>query len=791
MASEFAHESKSYEILKDNQINYGLTDKEVRARVKEGKVNIIPKTPSRTMWQIIRANLFTSFNALNAVLAIIVIAAGSPKNALFAGVIISNTMIGVIQEVRAKAIIENLSLLNITNVKVMRNGVEKEISMEDLVIDDIIILNPGAKIAADAEIISGNEIEVDESLLTGESDPVLKKPSSKILSGSFVVAGDGYAKVTKVGADTYSAKLAEEARRYKLINSELQTAVNKIFKVIIWLVVPIGVLLVATQLFFADRSWQDAVIAASSGIIGMVPEGFVLLTSATFIVAVIRLSKWDTLVQELPATEVLARVDVLCLDKTGTITEGRLKVVDIMPLENNNINDIEEILAGIVHSSPSINPTQKAILEKYKTKPELKIKNKIPFSSEKKWSGVEFEEKGPWVLGAPEMILKNQYDEIRSIVEEEAVKGRRVLLLAKVSENEFKNKTLNSAKKAALILIEDIIREEATESFQYFEKQSVDLKIISGDNPVTVSAVAKRAGIKNSDRYIDARNLPEDSEKLAKTIEENTIFGRVTPHQKKEIVKSLQSKGHIVAMTGDGVNDVLALKEADCGIAMANGSDATKAVAQLVLLNSDFSALPKVVMEGRKLINNLEGVSELFLSKTVYSAILSLIFGLIMLPFPFMPIQLSLIGSVAIGIPSFFLALAPNKDRVNRGFLKRVLQGAIPNGIVGGFSTLAIFLLGYFNNLSIEQCRTLAIMVLGGISLIILLKISKPLSAFKAFLVMAMAMLFSASFIIPVAKDFFMFYDSDKIYVFISISLIILSLPFNYIVTNITQKIIK
>lgn len=791
MRSEFIYENKPYKASKSNDVNYGLTDKEVKDRVKKGKVNIIPKTPSRTIWQIIRANLFTSFNALNAVLAIIVIVAGSPKNALFAGVIISNTMIGVVQEVRAKAIIEKLSLLNMTNVKVMRDGVEKEISMEDLVIDDIMVLNPGAKIVADAEISHGSEIEVDESLLTGESDPVLKKSSSKILSGSFVVAGNGYAKVTSVGADTYSAKLAEEAKRYKLINSELQIAVNKIFKVIIWLVIPIGVLLVATQLFFADRSWQDAVIGASSGIIGMVPEGFVLLTSATFIVAVIRLSKWDTLVQELPATEVLARVDVLCLDKTGTITEGRLKVVDIMTLENNNVNDIEEILAGIVHGSPSINPTQQAILEKYKDKPELKIKNKIPFSSEKKWSGVEFEEKGAWVLGAPEMILNDEYEEIKSMVEGEAIKGRRVLLLAKTSEDEFKNQTLNNVEKTALILIEDIIREEATKSFQYFEEEGVELKIISGDNPVTVSAVAKKAGIKSADKYVDARTLPEDSEQLAEIIENNTIFGRVTPHQKKAIVKSLQSKGHIVAMTGDGVNDVLALKEADCGIAMANGSDATKAVAQLVLLNSDFSALPKVVVEGRRLINNLERVSELFLSKTVCSIILSLVFGLISLPFPFVPIQLSLVGSVAIGIPAFFLALAPNKERVNRGFLKRVLQAAIPNGIVIGLSTLAIFLLGYFNNLTIEQCRTLSILVLGGISLIVLLKVAKPLNAFKALLVMVMAILFSGAFIIPQARELFMFYNTDKIYVFISILLIILSLPFIHMITNITKKIFK
>ncbi|NFD31430.1 cation-translocating P-type ATPase [Clostridium botulinum] len=733
----------------------GLSKAEVLHRIKDGKVNILPKAPSRTIGQIVRANLFTSYNALNAILAIIVFMAGSPKNAVFAGVIITNTIIGMFQEIRAKGILERLSVLNEKTVDVIREGEINNINVEEIVLDDIIVLKAGDQILVDCELLSHNEIEVDESLITGEPDSILKIENDKLLSGSFVSAGNAYAKVIHVGENTYAAKLAEEAKKFKLINSELQISINKIFRIIMWLAIPIGSLLIFTQLFHVKKSLQDAVLGSVSGIVGMVPEGLVLLTSATFVVAVIRLSKWDTLIQELPATEVLARVDVLCLDKTGTITKGDLKVTEVQCLNNEDIKHIDKIIGAIVHSFKNGNATEKALLERYESNPNLKIKNKIPFSSKRKWSAVEFEEEGAFILGAPEMILKDEYKHIKNKIEKAAKEGKRVLLLAKYEGENFNENLKGSVKEIALIFIEDIIRENAEEIIDYFNKEQVNLKIISGDNPITVSSIAKKVGIKNAENYIDARELPEDEEELKRVIDKISVFGRVSPHQKKSIVKALKSNGHTVAMTGDGVNDVLALKESDCGIAMASGSEATKAVAQLVLLNSDFAAIPQVVLEGRRLINNLEKVSELFLSKTAYFIILSIMFALLVKPFPIIPIQLTLIGSLSIGIPSFFLAISPNEDVIKNDFLKRVLEVSIPNGILIGISTALMFLLGYHTGLSLEQCRTLSLVTFGSLSLFILLKVSTPLNFYRVSIVVSMTILFVLAFLIPFTRRIF------------------------------------
>ncbi|ACA44913.1 cation-translocating P-type ATPase [Clostridium botulinum] len=746
-------------MTKINEVNKniikGLSKAEVLNRIKDGKVNILPKAPSRTIGQIVRANLFTSYNALNAILAIIVFMAGSPKNAVFAGVIITNTIIGMFQEIRAKGILERLSVLNEKTVDVIREGEINNINVEEIVLDDIIVLKAGDQILVDCELLSHNEIEVDESLITGEPDSILKIENDKLLSGSFVSAGNAYAKVINVGENTYAAKLAEEAKKFKLINSELQISINKIFRIIMWLAIPIGSLLIFTQLFHVKKSWQDAVLGSVSGIVGMVPEGLVLLTSATFVVAVIRLSKWDTLIQELPAAEVLARVDVLCLDKTGTITKGDLKVTEVQCLNNEDIKHIDKIIGAIVHSFKNGNATEKALLERYESNPNLKIKNKIPFSSKRKWSAVEFEEEGAFILGAPEMILKDEYKHIKNKIEKAAKEGKRVLLLAKYEGENFNENLKGSVKEIALIFIEDIIRENAEEIIDYFNKEQVNLKIISGDNPITVSSIAKKVGIKNAENYIDARELPEDEEELKRVVDKISVFGRVSPHQKKSIVKALKSNGHTVAMTGDGVNDVLALKESDCGIAMASGSEATKAVAQLVLLNSDFAAIPQVVLEGRRLINNLEKVSELFLSKTAYFIILSIMFALLVKPFPIIPIQLTLIGSLSIGIPSFFLAISPNEGVIKNDFLKRVLEVSIPNGILIGISTALMFLLGYHTGLSLEQCRTLSLVTFGSLSLFILLKVSTPLNFYRVSIVVSMTILFVLAFLIPFTRRIF------------------------------------
>ncbi|SFD06305.1 cation-translocating P-type ATPase [Clostridium uliginosum] len=744
---------------KDDKINQnilGLNEQEVKERIKAGQVNYVPKVPSRTLWQIIRANLFTSFNAINIILAVVVILAGSPKNSIFAGVILVNTLIGIVQELRAKQTLEKLSVVSDAYAKVIRDGEIKKIPLENIVLDDVLYLEAGSQILADGYVLSENELEIDESMLTGESDSIVKNDNDRLLSGSFVVAGEGYGIVTNVGKETYSSKLAEEAKKFKLINSELQNAINKIFRVIIWLIVPLSILLTVTQLMVKNITWQEAAIGTVAGIIGMVPEGLVLLTSATFIVTIIKLSKYDTLVQELCSTEVLARVDVICLDKTGTLTEGNLKLVDIKNIGDRDSKEIDDIISSLVHNLPSKNATQKAILERYKNDySDFKCLNKIAFSSKRKWGGITFNKVGTWVLGAPEIILGTSYNKIKEEVDKEAKKGRRVLLLAKVKNNELNDNLSGEIESVALILIEDIIREAAPKVLKYFNDQDVEVKIISGDNPLTVSTVANRAGVKGWENAIDARTLPDNDKEFIDIIQNNTVFGRVTPHQKRRIVKALQSIGHTVAMTGDGVNDVLALKESDCGIAMANGSDATKAVAQLVLLKSDFSALPKVVEEGRKQINNLERVAELFLSKTVYSIILAFTFSMLLLPFPILPIQMSLVGSCAIGIPAFFLALLPSEGGVKKGFLRRILTVSIPNGIFLAIFTTLTFILSVKAGHSIHYSRTLALLNFGGVSMIILLRVSRPLTKFKLGLGISMFCIVTLAFITPIGRYIF------------------------------------
>ncbi|MBP1890596.1 cation-transporting ATPase E [Clostridium moniliforme] len=755
----------------------GLTEEQVKERVLLGEVNKIPKAPSKTFLQILRSNFFTMFNALNLVLAVAVIIAGSPKNAIFAGVIIVNSLIGVIQEVKAKNIIEKLSVISEANCNVVRNRVLKKIGIEEIVKDDIIYIKSGDQILADGVLSEGNEIEIDESMLTGEADPIHKKNNDSLLSGSFVVAGEGYMRVTKVGANTYSSRLADEARKFKITNSELQNSLNKILKVLLILIVPIGIILATTQLKFIKASWQDAVIGTVSGIIGMVPEGLVLLTSATFIVAIIKLSKYDTLVQELSATEVLARVDVLCLDKTGTITEGALKLIDVVNLSSYENSEIDAVLASIAHNLPSKNPTQQAVLDRYKEDSNLEIIEKVPFSSKRKWGGIVTKDKGTWIFGAPEIVMGNKYLEIKCKVEEEARKGRRVLILAKSKLNSLRGEKLKEIEKVALVLIEDIIRKDAPKTLKFFKDEGVSVKVISGDNPVTVSAVAKRAGVLGAENYIDARELPEEMEELRKEVEKYSVFGRVTPHQKKALVIALQENDHTVAMTGDGVNDVLALKEADCGIAMANGSDAAKAVSQLVLMKSNFSALPKVVAEGRQQINNLERVAQLFLTKTTYSIILAVVFSILLLPFPIQPIQLSLIGSCAIGIPALFLAMLPNSERVKKGFLGRILTASIPNGVLIAIFVSATFVISNNYGTSLETSRTLSVLMLAGVSMVILFKVALPITPFKIGLVILMMLIVSLGFITPIGRLIFTLTKLSPMQWLLSAGAIALSVP--------------
>ena len=672
------------------------------------------------------------------------------------GVIVCNTLIGVVQELRAKETLEKLSVVSMVKAKVVREGKTKEIPASEIVLDDIIYLENGIQIMVDAEVVNSNGLEIDESMITGESDSISKKSKDNLYSGSFVVAGEGYAKVKKVGKQTYSSVLAEEAKKFKIINSELRNAINKIFKVLIWIIIPVSILLTVAQLKATGNDWRSAVIGTVSGIIGMIPEGLMLLTSATFIVSVVKLAKHDTLVQELCATEVLARVDVLCLDKTGTITQGNLKLSDIRNIGSRSDKEIEEILSILIHNLPSNNPTQKAILDKYPSyNNKVKCLKKVVFSSKRKWGGAKLEGLGTWVLGAPEIILKEKYNLIKGAVEEEAKKGKRVLLLANVCNDVLEDELTGKIESAALILIEDIIRKEAPEVLEYFKKQGVEVKIISGDSPVTVAEVARRAGVNDWENYIDARELPDDNDKFREVVRKTKVFGRVTPHEKKRIVKALQEDGHTVAMTGDGVNDVLALKTSDCGIAMANGSDATKAVAQLVLMKSDFSALPKVVEEGRKQIQNLERVSELFLTKTVFSIFVSVISSILLIPFPIEPIQLSLVGSCAIGIPAFFLALLPSTGRVEKGFLERVLTVSIPNGLILSIFTTSTFVISRYIGSDITYSRTASLLLFAGISMMILIRVAKPLTKFKIGLCATMFFIMALAFLTPIGRFIF------------------------------------
>lgn len=740
----------------ETDIATGLTSAQVEAKIAANQTNKTVDVPSRTIGDIIKTNTLTLFNALNAILAILVIIAGQPRNALFAFVIVANTFIGIFQELRAKYTLEKLSVLNTFQVPVVRDGQTVTIDTDEIVLDDIMKLSTGMQIAVDAIVRSG-EIEVDESLLTGEADPVLKHVGDELLSGSFVVSGSCDAQAIRVAKDMYASKLSAEAKRFSMVDSELRKSVNQIIKIVTYLILPVGAMLMFTQLFFNNGTWQDALVGAVGGIIGMIPEGLVLLTSVALMVGVIRLAQKKTLVQEMPAIEMLARVDVLCLDKTGTITEGNLKLAEIELTGDKDQMRIDDALAVLTRTLPAANPTQMAIYDYYQDAPAWDVTDTVAFSSARKWSAASFNGEGTWIIGAPEMVLGNDYNLFQEKVEEQARLGRRVLVLAH-SQSAIKDEQLPADTKAeAFIMFEDIIRNHANKTLAYFASQGVSLKVISGDNPVTVAAVAKRAGLEGADQYIDARTLPDDIESLQEIVAKTTVFGRVSPQQKQKLVQALQANGHTVAMTGDGVNDVLALKESDCGIAMANGSEATRSVAQLVLLNSDFASLPQVVSEGRRVINNIERVSSLYLVKTLYSIILSVVFTILLKPYPFLPLQLTLIGSVATGIPSFFLALAPNGERVTGGFLRKVAQDTIPGGIAVAIGTLIIYGLSSFMHYDVEQRRTMAILVAGGVQLVVLLRVARPWKAWNLTLVGIMVVIFFATFFLPVISAIFYF----------------------------------
>ena len=728
----------------------GLDADEVRQRVAAGKVNIAPEGPSRSTAEIVRANVVTRFNILlGALLVVTLVVLREPRDALFGIVLVANALIGIVQELRAKRTLDRLELLTAPRARAIRGGQLVDIPTDQIVVDDIVELRSGDQLAVDGLVVAGRGLEINESLLTGESDPVAKDVGDRCLSGSFVSAGSGRFRVTDVGAEAYTVKLALEAKKFTLVRSELRDGIDWMIGAIGWAVAPAIALVVWTQMR-ADEDFHEALRSGVAQAVGMIPQGLVLLTSMAFAIGVIRLGRRQVLVKELPAIEGLARVDTVCFDKTGTLTEGTLALNEIVLLGDV---DPDEALAALAGADPDPNATSAAVAAAYPDPPGWAPVSTVPFSSARKWSGTDFTGQGTWVLGAPDVISPAD-PTVGATAREASEAGQRVLLLAH-GEQALATTLPDDLVPIALLILGDRIRSDAAETLRFFADQGVAAKVISGDHPETVAAVARSVGVVGSAEYIDARHLPDDSDDLADLMETHTVFGRVTPHQKRAMVAAMQSRGHVVAMTGDGVNDVLALKDSDIGIAVGGGASASRAVAQLVLIDGRFAALPGVVAEGRRVISNIERVANLFLTKTVYAVGIALAVGLAALPFPFLPRHLTLIGAVTIGIPSFFLALAPSARRTKPGFVARVLRFAVPTGIAATLATFAGYQLAISEGVSLEEARTTAVIVLTSVGLFALAIVCRPFVPWKAGLVAAMAGLTIIALVSPRSQEFF------------------------------------
>ncbi|MFD6993621.1 HAD-IC family P-type ATPase [Streptomyces sp. NPDC059943] len=742
----------------------GLTAAEVAERVARGEVNDIPVRSSRSTAEIVRANVFTRFNALIGVLWAIVLFVAPIQDSLFGFVIIANTGIGIIQELRAKRTLDGLAVIGEAKPVVRRDGVAAGISTSEIVLGDVIELGPGDKVVVDGEILEADNLEVDESLLTGEADPVLKRPGDTVMSGSFVVAGGGAFRATKVGREAYAAQLAEEASRFTLVQSELRTGISTILKYVTWMMVPTAIGLIISQLVVKESNFKDSVARTIGGIVPMIPEGLVLLTSVAFAIGVIRLGRKQCLVQELPAIEGLARVDVVCLDKTGTLTEGGMDITELRPLGGADEAYVRTVLGAIGASDPRPNASLQAIIDAYPDDSGWRATAALPFSSARKYSGATFEgdgQGGPtsWLLGAPDVLLPAgdpTLAEIDSLNEQ----GLRVLLLARVEGTgplDAPDVTAG-AVPTALVVLEQRLRPDAAETLTYFADQDVAAKVISGDNAVSVGAVAAKLGLPGADRTVDARQLPGERDEMAKALDSATVFGRVSPQQKREMVGALQSHGHTVAMTGDGVNDVLALKDADIGVAMGSGSEATRAVAQIVLLNNSFATLPSVVAEGRRVIGNITRVATLFLTKTVYSVLLAILVVCTQVEYPFLPRHLTLISTLTIGVPAFFLALAPNKERAKPNFVRRVMRYSIPSGVIAAAATFTTYLLArshYSGPGSLPAETSAATLTLFLVSMWVLAIIARPYTWWRVGLVLTMGFCFLVVLVVPSLQHFF------------------------------------
>ncbi|MET9679689.1 HAD-IC family P-type ATPase [Streptomyces coeruleorubidus] len=737
----------------------GLTTVQVAERVERGQVNDVPVRSSRSTVDIVRANVFTRFNAIIGVLWLIMLVVAPIQDSLFGFVILANTGIGIVQEWRAKKTLDSLALIGEVRPTVRRDGASGQVSTSEIVLDDLIEIGPGDKVVVDGVCVEADGLEIDESLLTGEADPVVKRPGDQVMSGSFVVAGGGAFQATKVGREAYAAQLAEEASRFTLVHSELRSGISTILKYVTWMMVPTAIGLIISQLFVKDNAFKDSIARTVGGIVPMVPEGLVLLTSVAFAIGVIRLGRKQCLVQELPAIEGLARVDTVCLDKTGTLTEGGMDVTELRPLQGADETYVRRVLGALGASDPRPNASLKAIIDAYPDGENWRCTQALPFSSARKYSGAAFAEAGgessTWLLGAPDVLLP---DDDPALAETERLneRGLRVLLLARVDRDLDDPEVSEGAKPTALVVLEQRLRPDAADTLRYFADQNVAAKVISGDNAVSVGAVASKLGL--SGTTVDARRLPAEQEGMAQALDDGTVFGRVTPQQKRNMVGALQSRGHTVAMTGDGVNDVLALKDADIGVAMGSGSEATRAVAQIVLLNNSFATLPSVVAEGRRVIGNITRVATLFLVKTVYSVLLAILVVCSQVEYPFLPRHLTLLSTLTIGVPAFFLALAPNKERAKPNFVRRVMRYAIPGGAVAAVATFATYLLArqhYTGAGALDAETSAATLTLFLISMWVLAIIARPYTWWRIALVAAMAGAFLLVLVVPWLQDFF------------------------------------
>lgn len=712
----------------------GLTQAEVEARIADGQVNAIQDSSNRSVKDIVMGNTLTFFNFINIVLLALVLSVRSYKNMLFIFIIIANTLIGIFQEIKAKITLDKLKILTVSHVDVIRDGVKKSVTVSELVKDDVILLKSGGQIPADGVILDG-EVDVNESLLTGESDSIHKTCGSKVLSGSFVTSGKAMCLLTEVGHDCYMEKLSSEAKQFKRYKTELQRNLDTILKFISIIIVPLGIILFAKQYWISGSTYEQAALDTVAAVLGMIPEGLVLLTSVALALGAVRLARRSTLVRELFCIETLARVDTLCLDKTGTITEGHLCVQGEESVKEDV--DLEQLMGRMVAALGDENETFQALRQHYKRNQSTNTKLVLPFSSERKFSGVVFEGEGTYLMGAYQFIFPQADPAVLEKIAEYASQGLRVLTVAH-SPNEMTDYTLaEDFEIVGFVFMTDVVRKNAPDILGYFEEQGVDLKVISGDDPVTVAAIAARAGLKDADKYIDATTIHTDEE-MEDAILKYSVFGRVTPKQKQQMVRLLKQNGRTVAMTGDGVNDLLALKDADVSIAMASGSEAAKNTANLVLLNSDFASLPHIVNEGRRVINNIKAAASMFLIKTGFSVLTALLTIIVGQNYPFQPIQLSVINGCAVAIPTMLLQLEPSFQKVNKHFFREVLRMSMPAAITITAMITIINNIGHSIGTPREMLSTVCVLATGWVYLITLRQVYSPMTGYRKFVIYLM-----------------------------------------------------